>query len=310
MASIESTEGTIQFRHSSLPGGSAETWYRIVGKLQPDSTPLVLLHGGPGITSIIFEDVFDKYVAQSGNPVILYDQIGCGRSTHFPQTRLDNSVWKPELFVDELENLLKGLGVTTFDLYGHSWGALIAAQFAVTDSPFVGHLQKLILASGLTCSSLWMASLQELLKKMPQSVQDAIKTGEREKDYKSEAYQNAIVAFYNEFVCKTVPWPQALTDAAGEIEKDDTVYLTMWGPSEVTITGNLKDYDLGPQLHKIKVPTLLINGEFDEATDEVLKPCFKSIEKVKWVTMSDVAHVGFLEQPDKYISIVAEFLAL
>ncbi|UKZ68350.1 uncharacterized protein TrAtP1_009389 [Trichoderma atroviride] len=310
MASLESTQGTVQFRHSSLPGGSAETWYRIVGKLQPNSTPLVLLHGGPGIPSVIFGDVFDKYAAQSGNPVILYDQVGCGKSTHFQQTRLDTSLWTPKLFVDELENLLKELGVTTFDLYGHSWGALLAAQVAITEAPFVRHLRRLILASGLSCSGLWETAQRTLLKQMPQSVQDAIEKGEREKDYQSEAYQNAIGAYYNQHVCRTSPWPEALNDAFAEAGKDDTVYFTMWGPSEVTVTGNLKDYDLRPQLNKIKVPTLLINGEYDEATDEVMRPFFTNIEKVKWVVMSDVAHIGYLEQPDKYISIVADFLAV
>lgn len=240
MTSLESTQGTVQFRHSSLPGGSAETWYRIVGKLQPNSTPLVLLHGGPGIPSVIFGDVFDKYAAQSGNPVILYDQVGCGKSTHFQQTRLDTALWTPKLFVDELENLLKELGVTTFDLYGHSWGALLAAQVAITEAPFVGHLRRLILASGLSCSSLWEKAQRLLLKQMPQSVQDAIEKGEREEDYQSEAYQNAIGEYYNQHVCRTSPWPEALNDAFAEAGKDDTVYFTMWGPSEVTVTGNLK----------------------------------------------------------------------
>lgn len=308
MASLESTEGTVQFRHSSLPGGSAETWYRVVGKLQPDSTPLVLLHGGPGITSLIFSDVFDKYAAQSGHPVIVYDQVGCGKSTHFQQTRLDTSLWTPKLFVDELENLLGELGVTTFDLYGHSWGALLAAQVASTDRPFVRHLRRLILASGLSCSSQWETAQRALLKQMPQSVQDAIEKGERERDYHSAAYQEAINAYYQQFLCRTSPWPEALNNAFAEAGKDDTVYFTMWGPSEVTVTGGLKDYDLRPQLHNIKIPTLLINGEYDEATDEVMRPFFTNIEKVKWVVMSNVAHVAYLEQPEKYISIVADFL--
>jgi pimeloyl-ACP methyl ester carboxylesterase len=57
------------------------------------------------------------------------------------------------------------------------------------------------------------------------------------------------------------------------------------------------------------VPTLVLNGEFDEATDDVQKPFFNNIEKVRWVTMNGVAHMGYLEQPDKYISIVTDFLS-
>lgn len=328
MASPESTQGTVQFHHSALPGGSAETWYRIVGKLQPNSTPLVVLHGGPGFPSIVFGDVFDRYAAQSGQPVILYDQVGCGHSTRFPETRLDTTVWTPKLFADELENLLKGLGVTTFDLYGHSWGSILAATVATTEAPFVGHLQRLILASGLSSSSMWEKAQRALIKKMPQWVQDAIEKGERDEDYESEAYQKAVGEYYNKHLCRASPWPKALNDAFAEVAKDDTVYLTMWGPSEVRSTGNLKgtciymcvnsvltlltgviDLDLRPQLHKIKVPTLIINGEYDEATDEVQRPFFTNIEKVKWVVQNDVGHLGYLEQPDKYLSILSDFLA-
>lgn len=57
------------------------------------------------------------------------------------------------------------------------------------------------------------------------------------------------------------------------------------------------------------MPTLLINGEYDEATDEVMRPFFTNIEKVKWVTMSGVAHCSYLEEPEKHIAIVADFLS-
>ena len=147
MMSKSITQGIVQFRHASLPGGCGETWYRIVGKLQPDSCPLVLLHGGPGSPSSIFHNHFDDLAVISGNHLIFYDQIGCGRSTHFPEAREDTSLWTVQLFVDELENLLNKLRVTRFDLYGHSWGGMLAAQVAVLDTLFVRNLRRLIIAS-------------------------------------------------------------------------------------------------------------------------------------------------------------------
>lgn len=78
----------------------------------------------------------------------------------------------------------------------------------------------------------------------------------------------------------------------------------------LTLLTGVIDYDLRPQLHKIKVPTLIINGEYDEATDEVQRPFFTNIEKVKWVVQNDVGHIGYLEQPDKYVSILSDFLAV
>ena len=55
-------------------------------------------------------------------PVVLYDQLGCGESSHFREKRLDTEFWTPELFMAELDNLLDHLGIASdFDLLGQSW---------------------------------------------------------------------------------------------------------------------------------------------------------------------------------------------
>jgi L-proline amide hydrolase len=73
-------EGTIPFDYPSA-GKRCETWYKIVGDLSSGVTPLVTLHGGPGVSHdymIQFSDLYELY----GIPVIFYDQLGCARSTH------------------------------------------------------------------------------------------------------------------------------------------------------------------------------------------------------------------------------------
>ena len=52
-----------------------------------------------------------------------------------------------------------------------------------------------------------------------------------------------------------------------------------------------------------------MNGEYDEATDDVMRPYFNNIDKVKWVVMADCAHLAYWEEPEKYISVMAQFLA-
>ena len=61
-------------------------------------------------------------------------------------------------------------------------------------------------------------------------------------------------------------------------------------------------------LHNINVPTLLLNGRYDEAHDICVKPYFKCIHQVKWVQFADSAHVPHLEETDRYMAIVATFL--
>ncbi len=104
-----------------------ETAYEIYGDLKSGKVPLIALHGGPGIPhgylrplSLVFTDY--------GIPIVMYDQIGCGDSTHYPDRMDDGAFWTPELFMDELDNLKEVLGIKEFDLLGQSWGGMLVAQ--------------------------------------------------------------------------------------------------------------------------------------------------------------------------------------
>jgi pimeloyl-ACP methyl ester carboxylesterase len=115
----EST-GSIPFRFG---GETFETFYKAVGDVRSSSRrPLVVLHGGPGISHEYMLPHLDLF-ASYGIPVITYDQIGIGRSTRLPEK--PDSFWTVDLFIAELENLLIHFGITeSFDLLGHSWGGM------------------------------------------------------------------------------------------------------------------------------------------------------------------------------------------
>lgn len=81
------------------------------------------------------------------------------------------------------------------------------------------------------------------------------------------------------------------------------------GPSEFHITGSLKEWSVIPELHKITVPTLLLNGRYDEAQDSVVEPFFKEIQsKVKWYTFSESSHMPQYEERELYMKHVGDFL--
>ena len=118
-----------------LPGeeGHAEfrgyrTWYRVVGDLGSGKLPLVTLHGGPGGT----HDYLEPYsrLAAEGRAVIFYDQLGAGRSTHLRDKGAD--FWTVDLFLAELDNLLRHLGIEKrYHLLGQSWGGILAMEYAL-----------------------------------------------------------------------------------------------------------------------------------------------------------------------------------
>lgn len=70
----------------------------------------------------------------------------------------------------------------------------------------------------------------------------------------------------------------------------------------------MKHWSVVDEVHKIKVPTLLINGEYDEAQDSTVAPFFRNIPKAKWITMANASHMSHVEEPEKYLRIVSDFL--
>ena len=126
-------EGTIPFDVPAA-GKPCKTWYKIVGDLSSPITPLVVVHGGPGLSHdylITLSELNERY----GIPVIFYDQLGTARSTHLREKRGDESFWTEELFHNELNNLVEKLGLLEsekgYDVLGHSWGGMMGyVQFS------------------------------------------------------------------------------------------------------------------------------------------------------------------------------------
>ena len=81
-----------------------------------------------------------------------------------------------------------------------------------------------------------------------------------------------------------------------------------YGPSELSITGSLRNWTVVPELHKIKVPTLLMNGAQDEAQDVAMQPFFDHIGKAKWITLDTAAHFSHVDKRDQYMEHLRAFI--
>lgn len=172
MATIKpSQEGNIDFPYN---GETYQTYYKIFGNLQTRThIPLIALHGGPGLSHDYLLPISDLAISAK-IPVIFYDQVRNARSTHLRGK--PSAFWSIDLFINELINLLKHLGIyDSFDLLGHSWGGILAAEFEVRRQP-IG-LRRLILSDPLASSALWGESTRELMQSMPQEVQEGIISG-------------------------------------------------------------------------------------------------------------------------------------
>jgi proline-specific peptidase len=219
--STTSTEGTIPF---TVHGETYQTWYKVFGDLTTRTKrPLVVLHGGPGLSHDYMLPLSD--LAQLFSiPVVFYDQLGTARSTHLPEQAAE--FWTIDLFIDELVNLLSYLGIANdYDILGHSWGGMLGAEFVVRRQP--AGLQHLILANSLTEMSLWNESHVQLRKTCPQEVQDALREHEAAGTIWSPEYQEATLKFYEKYACLMRPIPKELVFSLQQDEEDHTVSLNM-----------------------------------------------------------------------------------
>ncbi|KAJ9601978.1 hypothetical protein H2200_013537 [Cladophialophora chaetospira] len=115
--------------------------------------------------------------------------------------------------------------------------------------------------------SLWVESCNEWRKQLPEDVEKALQKHEKDKTYDDPEYKEAVQAFYKKHVTRIWPFPQDLLDTIKQVEEDDTVYFTMNGPSEFCVIGSLRTWSVVDEVHKIKVPCLVINAEWDEGRD-------------------------------------------
>ncbi|KAF8193013.1 Alpha/Beta hydrolase protein [Pholiota molesta] len=299
--SSDTRTGKVDFK---VGGDIYQTWYKIVGPLNSEKTPVVALHGGPGMTHhymLPHETLFKE----AGIPVVFYDQIGNGESSHIKDK--PNDFWTAELFMDELDNLLKHLGIyDNFDLLGHSWGGMLAGHYAAARSP--KGLKRLIIANSPASVSLFVAGTNALLEKFPPEFVKNVRRLEAEGKTSSPEYQQSVMQFYAKHVCTTNPWPQGLIDSFNAVETNPTVYHTMFGPSEFNITGTLKDWSIVDILHKIPYTTLLVGAPLDEVQESACSPFFFNIPKVKWVDIPTGTHLAMYEDPDRYFDVLQKFL--
>ncbi|KAH9890759.1 Alpha/Beta hydrolase protein [Xylariomycetidae sp. FL2044] len=300
------TEGEIPF---DAPGEEREckTWYKIVGDLKNAvHPPLIALHGGPGagheyLTSLT--DLLDQF----GIPIIFYDQIGCGRSTHLRNRFKDEAFWTIDLFIAELDNLidhlqLRGRG---FHILGQSWGGMLAGMFAARRPE---GLLRLIIAGAPASIPLFVEGGKRLRAQLPADIQKILEEGDETGELETPEYERASAYFYKEHVCLIEPMPEPVEQAFINLKDDPTAYNTMQGPSEIVVDGNLKDWDGSKEAEKINVDTLLLNGRYDEVTELCVEPWFRSIPKVKWVVFENSSHMSHWEERDRFMQLVGTFL--
>lgn len=284
-----------------LPFRGYQTYYRVVGDLNSEKTPLLLLHGGPGSTHNYFE-AFDQLTATTGRPVVMYDQLGCGRSSR-PD---DDQLWCAETWVAELRAVREFLHLDKIHLLGQSWGGMLAIIYQCDDQP--AGIQSLILASTLSSAQLWQQEQHRMIRFMSAADQAAIAQAEATGDYTTPAYLAANDRYM-------------LAHAAGPVTANSPEFLrrpkqsgtraynVAWGPNEYCPTGTLRDYDYTAKLRQVTTPTLVTSGTNDLCTPLVAKTMADNLPNSAWTLFAHSRHMAFIDEPTAYLARLTAWLA-
>ena len=272
-----------------------KVWYRSVGE---GGIPLLCLHGGPGAG----HDYLESLEALAAlRRVIFYDQLGCGRSD-IPD---DPSLWRIERFVAEVDGVREALRLGPVHLLGQSWGGMLSIEYMLSRPRGI---VSLVLASTSASISQFVAEAETLKAQLPPEMYATMQRCEAVGDYADASYKAAVNEFLRRHLCRLDPWPDAILRTGKNIE-GNPVYLTMNGPNEFIVIGNLRDWDRRDRLGEIVVPTLVTVGAYDELPLPLAETIQRGILGAELRIFEHSSHVAHLEEAAAFMAVVADFHA-
>lgn len=287
----------------TTPKGTFSVWTKRVGN--NPTIKVLLLHGGPGASSEYFE-AFDSYFPGAGVEYYYYDQLGSFRS----DAPDEDSLWEIPRFVDEVEQVRVALGLdrSNFYLLGHSWGGILAIEYALA------HPDAL---KGLVISNM-MASIPAynkyahdvLMPTLPPAVLAEIQQLEAAKDYANPRYVALLEEHHYRYHVLRLPpasWPDPARRGFAHI--NPKIYVPMQGPSELGASGKLERWDRTADLGKIRVPTLVIGARYDTMEPAHMKWMSTAFARGRYLYCPEGSHMAMYDDQATYVRGVLAFLA-
>ena len=295
-------DGGVRIIPISTPKGKFNIWTKRFGN--NPKIKVLLLNGGPGATHEYFE-CMENFLPKEGIEFIYYDQLGCGLSDN-PK---DTAMWSLPRYVEEVEQVRQALNLTkdNFFLLGHSWGGILAAEYAFK---YQQNMKGLIISNMMmSCPDYGKYAEEVLAKQMRPEVLAEIRAIEARKDFANPRYMELLLPnFYAQHVLRLPPaeWPEPVNRAMGK--SNQSLYVTMQGPSEFGIAGKLANWNRVPDLPKLTVPVLSIGGQHDTMDPAHMRMIAQKVQNGNSLICPNGSHMSLYDDQQTYFTGLIKFL--
>ena len=292
--------GGVKVISINTPKGKFNVWTKRIGN--NPTIKVLLLNGGPGGTHECFEG-FESFFPKEGIEFIYYDQLACGNSDN-PK---DTSLYDLPRYVEEVEQVRSALHLdsTNFYLLGHSWGGILAMQYALK---YQHNLKGLVISDMMaSCPEYGKYANEVLAKQMDPAVLDTIRMLEKKGDFQNPKYMELLMPnYYQKHICRLAEWPEPLTRMFSKLNNE--LYVCMQGPSEFGISGKLANWDVSKELKNIHVPTLVIGATFDTMDPKYMEWMSKQMPKGEFLLCANGSHGCMFDDQLVYMNGLIKFI--
>ena len=297
--------GGVKMIPITTPLGRFKVWTKRVGN--NPKLAVLLLHGGPGMTHEYFE-AFDSYLPAAGIEYIYYDQLGSAYSDQ-PAGPGTDALWTPARFVEEVEQVRQALHLdkNNFCLLGHSWGGILAMEYALK---YQQHLKCLVISNMMDSIPAYNAYAKNVLEPAMDPKQLAeVKAMEAAHRTDDPRYMQILMSMHYEQHILRMPaeqWPEPVVRSMKHV--NEHIYTLMQGPSELGASGVLEQWDRSRDLHRITVPTLVIAAAHDTMDPRYMAQMAKKLPHGQLLLCPKGGHMAMYDDQATYFTGLIRFL--
>jgi proline iminopeptidase len=266
-------------------------YYKAIG----EGEPILVVHGGPGLEHSYFLPYLNELAKD--HKLIFFDMRGHGKS----DANIDSSKIQLSYFVDDIEQLRKEFGVNDLILMAHSFGGLVAENYAIK---YPKHLKAVILISPSAHDSKYTIDASSVLKQRvtQQDMIDRETVMSSPEFYKADpkAYEklyrvNFRASVYRKEVLDSInfSFPNNYKERSNLLRK---IYPENWF------------YSIRMKLSEILCPVLIIRGEYEPLSKECYDDLHERLLHSTLVSIPECGHFPFAEAHDRFIKETTKFL--